>query len=73
MVVLEEMDHALSRGAPILAELRGYGCAGDGHHITAPEGRGARRAMESALREGGIAADELGYVNAHATSTPLGA
>merc|ERR1712166_134177 len=48
------------------------GCAGDGHHITAPEGRGARRAMECALREGGIAADEVGYVNAHATSTPLG-
>lgn len=70
-VVLEDRDHAISRGAPILAELIGYGSTSDAHHITAPhpEGEGAVRAMKEAISDAGISASDVGYINAHGTST----
>ncbi|CAH0485547.1 unnamed protein product [Peronospora farinosa] len=74
IVVLEEYEHAKKRGAEIYAEVRGYGLSGDGNHITAPHesGDGARRAMQSAIAQSGLALSDVGYINAHATSTPLG-
>lgn len=71
VVVLEELEHAKKRGAKIYAELVGYGATSDAHHITAPadDGEGAARAMGLALQEGGIAKEELTYINAHGTST----
>jgi 3-oxoacyl-[acyl-carrier-protein] synthase II len=73
VVVLEEYEHARKRGAKIYAELVGYGATDDAHHITAPlpEGDGAAEAMRVALDDGGIAKDEVTYINAHGTSTEL--
>ncbi len=72
MVVVEEYEHAKARGAKIYAELSGFGMSADAGHMTAPSMDGPRRAMQAALRNAGINADEVDYLNAHGTSTPLG-
>jgi 3-oxoacyl-[acyl-carrier-protein] synthase II len=73
LVVLEDLEHARARGAPILAEVTGYGCTADAYHITAPDpdGDGAKRAMRAALDDGRIPLERVDYINAHGTSTPL--
>jgi 3-oxoacyl-[acyl-carrier-protein] synthase II len=74
VLVLESLDHAKERGAEILGEVIGYGMSGDAYHITAPcaDGDGAARAMRACLEDGRIDPTDVGYVNAHGTSTPLG-
>ncbi|MBO9646167.1 MAG: beta-ketoacyl-ACP synthase II [Pseudacidovorax sp.] len=72
VVVLEEYEHAKARGAKIYAELVGFGMSADAYHMTAPSVDGPRRSMQAALRNAGINADQVDYLNAHGTSTPLG-
>jgi 3-oxoacyl-[acyl-carrier-protein] synthase II len=72
VMVLEEYEHAKARGAKIYAELAGFGMSADAYHMTAPNVDGPRRSMQAALRNAGVNADEVHYLNAHGTSTPLG-
>jgi 3-oxoacyl-[acyl-carrier-protein] synthase II len=74
MLVIEELEHALRRGATPIAELLGYGTSADAYHMTSPpdDGAGGRRAMELAIRQANLAPEQIGHLNAHATSTPVG-
>jgi 3-oxoacyl-[acyl-carrier-protein] synthase II len=72
VLVLEELEHAKARGAKIYGEIRGVGYTGDAYHVSAPSGEGGRRAMEAALKQGGLEVKDIDYINAHGTSTPVG-
>jgi 3-oxoacyl-[acyl-carrier-protein] synthase II len=72
VLVLESLEHATARGAKIYCELAGFGMSADAGHMTAPNMDGPRRGMVNALRDAGLNADAVGYLNAHGTSTPLG-
>jgi 3-oxoacyl-[acyl-carrier-protein] synthase-1 len=71
-VIIESYESAVKRGAPILAEISGYGFSSNGDHISVPNVDGPSRSLEMAIREAGIKLQEIGYINAHATSTPVG-
>ena len=72
MLILEELEHARARSAKIYGEIVGYGATADAYHITSPdpEGAGASKAMELSIGEAGITTEDVGYINAHGTSTP---